>query len=321
MNPLISICVPVYNVAPYIERCVRSLMEQTYENIEYIFVDDCSTDSSIEILQNSLAQYPDRSPHVHIIHNDRNHGLAYTRRVSIEAAQGDYIYCVDSDDYIEPTTIEHMVRAVRSKEHTMVIAGYMDERGTKKTMVPPPMIQPDEDLLLAVLEDRIFRLSGKLIQRSVFSLPSVHFAPEGMNYLEDRIVLLYVCGAIQSVCIVNEPLYHYVQHPQSVSNNKTDTHFACLVRYWQLTDSYLAEQALTARYQDLTDRKKIEDKIHLLHACDDMTICRKYATLFADAEVRHPDIRLSRGFRITRFLTKHKLWILLRFYKIFVHFF
>lgn len=321
MNPLISICVPVYNVAPFIERCVRSLMEQTYDPIEYVFVDDCSTDNSIALLQNIIAEYPDRTSQVRIIHNDRNHGLAYTRRISIEAAQGEYIYCVDSDDYIEPTTIEHMVRAVHSKAYTMVIAGYIDERGTEKTIVSPTVIQPDEDLLQAVLEDRIFRLSGKLIPRSVFSLPSVHFAPEGMNYLEDRIVLLYICGAIQSVCIVNEPLYHYVQHEQSVSNNKTDTHFACLVRYWQLTDSYLAERALTARYQDLTDRKKIEDKIHLLHACDDMTICRQYATLFSEAEAHQPDTRLSRGFRITRFLTEHKLWILLRFYKIFVHFF
>ena len=74
MNPLISICVPVYNVAPYIEHCVRSLMEQTYNNLEYIFVDDCSADNSIELVRSIVNQYPERCAHIRIIQENTSFG-------------------------------------------------------------------------------------------------------------------------------------------------------------------------------------------------------------------------------------------------------
>lgn len=314
MQALVSICVPVYNVAPYIERCVHSLMQQTYEHIEYIFVDDCSTDESVSLLQKVIAGYPNRAKQVRILHNDRNHGLAYTRRISIEAARGEWILCVDSDDYIEPQTVERMY-AARTPDCEMVIGGYMDQNRFGETVVDVSCT-PKEDLLHAALEDQICRLSGKLIKRNRIT----HFAPDGLNYLEDRFVLFFLCSVIRHISIVNEPLYHYVQHTGSVSFTKTDYHFRCLIQYWQNVDKYLDEHQLTDACRIVTDRKKIEDKTHLLHFCNDLSVCRKYADIFPEAETRQPTLHLTRGLRITRFLTHNHLWILLYFYKKYVKF-
>lgn len=315
MNALVSICVPVYNVAPYIERCVQSLMQQTYDNLEYIFVDDCSTDQSVSLLQAVIAAYPQRQPHVRILHNDRNHGLAYTRRVSIEAAKGEFVLCVDSDDYIDPNTVERLCQGVQTADCDIVFGGYVKQCGQQQELVTFSHLKQCDSLLTALLEDNICNIWGNLIRRSLFDLPLVHFAPEGQDYMEDRTVMLYLSHVARQYNVVDEPLYHYIQHDGSVSAGKTDKHFRCLIRYWELADAYLAEIGLTDRYRVLTDRQKLTDKAHLLLFCNDVAICRKYAGLFPEAEANHPKLQLSRGKRLTRFLVRHQLWGLMRLYK------
>lgn len=307
MKPLISICVPVYNVAAYIERCAHSLLQQTYEPLEFVFVNDASTDDSVALLQAVIARYPDRASQVRILHNDRNHGLAYTRRASIEAAQGEFVLCVDSDDYVETDIVERLYAQVDSDECDMVICIQNQPKEEK--------LLPEEDLMAAALENRLVPLWGKLIRRSLFDLPSVHFAPEGLDYMEDRMLLLYLCGVVRHVAFVNEPLYHYVLRENSVSADKNDKHFRCLIQYWQLADRYLAEQQLTETYRAVTDRQKISDKIHLLHFCNDFSLCRRYADLFKQEELQRPSLQLSKGKRLTRFFAEHHCWCLWRLYK------
>jgi len=108
-SPLVSILVPVYNVEPYIERCVRSLFEQTYSNLEFVFCDDCSTDASIQILDLVLKEYPQRATHVRIIHHERNMGSASARNTLIAASKGVFLVWVDSDDWIETNAVESLI--------------------------------------------------------------------------------------------------------------------------------------------------------------------------------------------------------------------
>ena len=95
-TPLISIIVPVYNVSRYIERCARSLFEQSLNDIEYIFVDDCSPDNSIEILHQILSDYPSRMAQVKIISHEKNRGVAAARNTGLKLASGEFIAQCDS---------------------------------------------------------------------------------------------------------------------------------------------------------------------------------------------------------------------------------
>ena len=91
-NPLVSIIVPIYNLETYIEQCCRSVFEQTYDNCEFIFIDDCGTDRSMEILYGLIEEYSQLRDRIRILYNEGNKGIALTREIGIEAASGEFVY-------------------------------------------------------------------------------------------------------------------------------------------------------------------------------------------------------------------------------------
>ena len=109
VKPVVTYVIPVYNVEQFIERCVRSLMEQSYENIEYVFVDDCSPDRSMEVLRRVINDYPERKANVKMITHGVGLGSATSRNDGLDAATGDYVMFADSDDYVDRDYVETMV--------------------------------------------------------------------------------------------------------------------------------------------------------------------------------------------------------------------
>ena len=120
----VSVLVPVYNVSKFIERCLHTLFSQTYDNIQYIFVNDCTPDQSIEIIQKVLNKYPQRKEHVKIINHDKNRGLAAARNTGIENAGGEYVLHIDSDDYIELDMVELMFGKAKEEDADIVVCDF-----------------------------------------------------------------------------------------------------------------------------------------------------------------------------------------------------
>lgn len=108
--PLVSILVPVYGVEKHIERCAKSLFDQTYSNLEFIFVNDASPDKSVLMLQSVIKKYPKKNKHITIFHHTKNLGLAATRNTLIANCSGEFVFHIDSDDWLEPNTIELFVK-------------------------------------------------------------------------------------------------------------------------------------------------------------------------------------------------------------------
>lgn len=109
MSYKVSVLVPIYDVEPYIERCVRSLFEQSYSNLEYVFVDDCTTDNSIDVLKRVIKDYQEKEESIKIIYHEWNRGLAAARNTAFDHASGEFVCVVDADDWMEPDGIERMV--------------------------------------------------------------------------------------------------------------------------------------------------------------------------------------------------------------------
>ena len=107
MNDLISVIVPVYNVKNYLEKCLDSIINQTYKNLEIILINDGSTDESLDICY----MYEKKDNRIKV-YNQENHGLSYTRNRGIEIARGKYIGFVDSDDVISPFMYEFLYKAI-----------------------------------------------------------------------------------------------------------------------------------------------------------------------------------------------------------------
>ena len=106
--PKVSVIIPVYNAGKYIERCVRSLFEQTLDDIEYIFVDDCSPDDSMDVLQKVLSEYPQRKENVTLIRHKANTGQSGARKSGMHVAKGEYIIHCDADDWVDLDMYERM---------------------------------------------------------------------------------------------------------------------------------------------------------------------------------------------------------------------
>ena len=120
----VSMVVPVYNAAPFIERCARSLFEQTMDDIEYVFVDDGSTDDGIAKLLSVLEEYPNRKPNVKIVHHAKNSGTAETRKDGCKSATGEYLIYIDSDDYADLTMAEKMYAKAKESDADMVVCDF-----------------------------------------------------------------------------------------------------------------------------------------------------------------------------------------------------
>lgn len=120
---LISILVPVYGVEDYMERCARSLFEQTYQNLEFIFVDDCTPDRSIDILETTIKDYPNRLSQLRIIRHNKRKGIAATRNTAINAANGLFICHIDSDDFMEVDAIRLMAEEQQKSQADIITAG------------------------------------------------------------------------------------------------------------------------------------------------------------------------------------------------------
>lgn len=118
MNPLVSIIIPIYNVEAYIKECLDSVVAQTYKNIEVICVDDCGKDNSIQIVKNYVKRYK----HIKIIHHETNRGLGISRNTGTDAANGKYIFYLDSDDYITPDIIEVLISTMQRNPADVIIS-------------------------------------------------------------------------------------------------------------------------------------------------------------------------------------------------------
>ncbi len=118
MEPLISVIVPVYNVEKYLEKCIDSILAQTYKNLEIILVDDGSTDNSGKICD----EYEKKDARIKVVHKE-NEGQAVARNYALEICKGEYIAFVDSDDFIEADMFEIMMNAIIRGEHDVAICG------------------------------------------------------------------------------------------------------------------------------------------------------------------------------------------------------
>lgn len=132
----ITICVPIYGVEKFIKKCAQSLSVQTYSNIEYIFVNDCTKDNSIAILKDALKQYPQRLEQVKIINHKANEGLGGARTIAIKNATGDYILHVDSDDYLASNAVDLLMNKAELSGADIVDGGYCDFHSIKQPHKP-----------------------------------------------------------------------------------------------------------------------------------------------------------------------------------------
>lgn len=205
----VTILVPIYNVEQYIERCARSLFEQTYNDIEYVFVDDCTPDKSIELLQGVIKEYPIKEGHVRIIKHEKNRGLAAARNTAVENCETDFLMHVDSDDWIEKDTVAKLVDR-QIKTNADIVTGQAVTHNPKyvSIMERPSFYEKDdfvEDMIKPTIHHTIW---GRLIRTSLYKDNSIK-AKEGVNIGEDLQVMPLLVYHSKKYASIQDIIYHY----------------------------------------------------------------------------------------------------------------
>lgn len=210
MEYSVSVIIPVYNVGKFIERCVRSLMEQTMDNVEYIFVDDASPDNSIQILQEVLVDYPKRRDNVRILTHAENKGLPAARNTGLAVATGEYIFHCDSDDFVEPDMLEQLYgKAIKCDADIVWCDWYLTFENSERYMKQPAYGTPLEALKAMLSGAMKYNVWNKLVRRSIYVENKIKF-PAGYGMGEDMTIMLLFAYA-ERISYLPHAFYHYVK--------------------------------------------------------------------------------------------------------------
>ena len=207
----VSLIVPIYKAEKTIVRCVKSILNQTYKNIELILVDDGSPDNSGYICD----QYKLDS-RVIVIH-DKNHGVSHARNNGLQKATGDYITFCDSDDYYSSNHIEKMLKVALDKNSDITISGYYIEKNNRKFIssinLESGYVSKYELVKHFTLDNEFGGFCwNKLYKKDL--LRNIKF-PEDIDILEDTYFLCLTMKKAKAIYYIAQPLYYYCNNPNS----------------------------------------------------------------------------------------------------------
>lgn len=219
MKPEVSLIIPIYNAERFLERCLNSLFTQSLTNIEYLFVDDCSTDNSIEVLEKTLNNYLEKREQVKLIRHKINKGVAASRNSGLENATGKYVGWVDADDYVDAKMFEKMFSIAEINQADLMWCNYFNVSFEGKIKEVKQKYEEDaptyaKGLILNTVQGNIW---NKIIKRSLFEEHKIKFI-EGLDVAEDYNVLFKILHFSRNIIHLNESLYYYCHNnPDSLS--------------------------------------------------------------------------------------------------------
>ncbi len=209
-QPLVSVIVPIYGVEKYIERCARSIFEQTYQNIEIIFVNDFTPDKSMDVLNKIIQEYPNIQSKVQIINHDVNRGLAAARKTGLLSAKGKYVIQWDSDDYVDVRFLEKMVALAEKEDADITICDMNKVYKDKIIHIHTNPSLDNIECMKQVLVGQVHSsLCNKLIRRSLYVDNNI-YPTEGLNIGEDLSVMYRLMFFAKKLAYLPEALYYYV---------------------------------------------------------------------------------------------------------------
>ncbi len=226
MEDLISVIVPVYGAESYLEKCVRSIMNQTYKNLEIILVDDKSPDNSGKICD-ELAKEDDR---IVVVHREENGGISAARNSGIDIAKGEFIGFSDCDDYMHARNFEILHRLVVDNKVDIAVADYLeiedDDNNHQDEVIDYDKIQIVERLkgvdcmkhLITALNTKTILPWNKLYRRKVFDTKEHFRFPDGVNGEDDFCIPHLLCAA-DEVVYTDVSLYYWRKRPTSYSRS------------------------------------------------------------------------------------------------------
>lgn len=295
--PKISVIVPIYNSENYLNRCIDSILKQSFKDFEIILVNDGSTDNSCNICSN-YALYDSR---IRLI-NQINQGVSYARNKGLNNASGTYVIHVDSDDFIEENMLADMYNMTENGKIDIVISDYFVDYQDKSKIVHQDNYEKTEDVIRGILSGKIHgSVCNKLIRREIYANNNIQFNTS-LTLCEDMLFNIEYLLHASSVKFTNKAYLHYVQRNDSAVHVWDDTKF----NSYFLLISKLNQVLKDKSFNEAISFFKIQIKKDLL--VHGNLNYKDYIVIYPEIRnniLRHPSLNI-----------KSKLAILLSFYKI-----
>lgn len=280
----VSFCVPVYNVEQYIEDCARTLFEQTLEDIEIVFANDGTPDNSVAVVNQLLEHYPARKSQVRWVHHPRNLGTGQARKSAVEAATGEFVLMIDSDDYVELDMAELLYERASSTGADVVQFDYYRDMGDKITMVRT--MTEGQAVSSDVLKDAMINrvsdpfLCVRMFRRQLFESGDIFWAHCVMG--EDVLLCSELMLLAEKIDYLSVPLVHYRYNPMSVTKVVTpQARVKKVEQYKQNIDclvDFLEQKGVSEKYQAGIVKNKMAVRYQILA----ITNKRRYRKIWHD---------------------------------------
>ena len=237
MNDLISIIVPVYNVEKYLEKCVKTLLDQSYKNMEIILVDDGSTDSSLEIMK----EFKNKYPNIIKIFDKVNGGQASARNYALPFAQGEYLGFVDSDDWVDSTMYEEMYEKAEKEDADIVICDMVDHFPDRTVCYPSSRFENKFKVTPSAC-NKLFKRS--LVKEDVF--------PVGLWYEDFEFTTMQLMKT-DCISVIHKGLYHcHCREVSTMYNNNSEKNQDILVVLEHLVE-YVEKNGWYEKYKNVLE--------------------------------------------------------------------
>ena len=239
----VSILMPIYKVEQYLEKTLDSIFTQTYSEINFVFVNDCSPDNSLQVLKDTIQKHHIDNSLYTIVNHEQNEGIAVSRADAIAHAKGDYIFFVDSDDWIEKDTVEQMVSATKGGTIDIVGCDFMkDYLSGKPTYHHEKYAETCRDNMLKCLNYDIGTVLWKLlIRRSLFD--NFIITPH-VDIVEDYIISVKLFFFAKSFVAIPKAFYHYVQYNQARVSFQTQRSIKMHIKGVQEVEQFCCEREI-----------------------------------------------------------------------------
>jgi len=219
----VSVIVPMYNVALFANSCMAGLICQSLKDFEIIFVDDCSTDNTFEIISSLAISNGREDVRFKLIHHQKNQGVACARNTGLENAEGEYIYFVDADDRIESDTLERLYGAAKSIDADISGCEWYITFSRNERHIHQINVNTGKELFSALSHGLMrWNLWLYMVRRTIYEENHFRFLP-GMNMGEDMMQMMRLSLVSEKVVIIHHPLYHYIQTNSDAQTKKWTT--------------------------------------------------------------------------------------------------
>lgn len=254
----VSVIIPVYNVEKYIAECLESLLGQSYPALEFLFVDDCGQDSSIQIIEAFLSKHTELNGR--IIHHERNKGLSGARNTGLGAATGDYVFFLDSDDILSQDAISIMVNAIEQEGTDIIVGGYevFGDRILNSDLHLPDGYYSGKEIMKTYSEGKWYVMAWNKLCRKGFLLDNELFFEERLIH-EDQIWSFKAALKADSMQIVNAVTYRYrVRQSSIMTGMGINKDALSYVKVYDALHSFIMKEheAMTADAYNLYEGKR-----------------------------------------------------------------